>query len=139
MKLKAVKEAIRELQAEIALVAGMIEGKSRILEDEAKWLKDLDTVLDNTWDEIERGGIDIDDIDNIDHPDASPLDSTLHERHQLGSPAGRGNARILRRCVDFWLDDIHRRGYGLVHLLLDAVSILDAKDAYAALHAIRYP
>jgi hypothetical protein len=40
---------------------------------------------------------------------------------------------------DSWLDDIHRPGYELVHPLLDAVSILTAKEAYAALHAIRYP
>lgn len=130
-----MQNSMDEFSAVIALVRHFMVGESEEVKSSARWLDSLAGELDSLDSDLERGcydrGVTIDDL--------SSLDQTLGECPEIEDLAGEAAAEFPWIMLNFWLQEVERKGRELVNIAIGCVSTQDAGVVSNALKSFRYP
>lgn len=133
---QAVLEAEQSMWALIQFVLSLLDEKSQATCAAFRWLVDLQGELEYLEIAMKTGCLDIEPV-RIDTEGVDGIDEMLRLKPDLYADDQQDSS--LLKLLEFWLDEISRRGYELINVCIKAVLWLEARDTFKQQRLLAYP
>jgi hypothetical protein len=131
----AARNAIDEILALINFLRPFLTGVDPCLVETIKWFKSMEYALDGVDSDIENGCFDtqvtIDALSSMEEALAGKPDMDEHVDNVIEV--------FPWNMLNYWLKEIDRRGWELIHILIYCVNIRDAEKFARTMKSMRYP
>jgi len=132
---QALYSAMYELFALLRLVESFLTGDDHGQEDVREWLESLRVGLMELDKDIKGGYL----VGYTNISDLGVLDDCLDAMPELDVDPDNDLHVLAGNMLDFWLSEVKRRGYEIVHIALVAVDVLEANRIFKTVRELRYP
>lgn len=131
----ALRSGMDDLFALVALVRGFTASGGAATQKTTAWLERLAGALDTLDQDIEAGCLDGD----VTCDDVYELDGTLDECRYFETTEDGAAEPFPWNMLNFWLQEIERRGRELVYVAVGSVALRDYQAASHAVKSLKYP
>lgn len=134
--------AIEDMRYLVHHVIVLMDHPAPKAKEVVKWLNDVGFALDEMDHYVYDGYFERESQDgslNIDTDGICTLQNVLIFSIDELSESDIDNDALLDRLMMFWINEVINRGVELVNLMIGAIPVLDAKNAFDAMNAVRYP
>ena len=134
--MEALMYSLDDLRALVRFVLQLLADRPSYAKEMILWLEGIGGCLDGFEDEAERGAFA--GLVTLETEGVSELEEVLsHPRHYEGWEDAED--ATLEKLVNFWGDEVGRRGRELLDLVGGAVVAFEARDVLQVTRKVRYP